>query len=40
MVGLTFVVLAVVVLGLLVVALGLALKRLMGRDRAKPPPQP
>jgi hypothetical protein len=40
MVGLTFVVLAVVVLGLVVVAFGLALERLMGRDRTKPPPQP
>jgi hypothetical protein len=40
MVGLTFAVLAVVVLGLVVVALGLALERLVGRDRAKPPPQP
>lgn len=40
MVGLTFMVLAVVILGLVVVALGLALERLMGRDRAKPPAQP
>jgi hypothetical protein len=40
MVGLTFAVLAVVVLGLVVVALGLALERLMRRDRTKPPPQP
>jgi hypothetical protein len=40
MVGLTFAVLAVVVLGLVVVALGLALERLVMRDRAKPPPQP
>jgi hypothetical protein len=40
MVGLTFAVLAVVVLGLVVVALGLALEHLMRRDRTKPPPQP
>jgi hypothetical protein len=40
MVGVTFAVLAIVVLGLLVVALGLALERLVGRDRARPPPQP
>jgi hypothetical protein len=40
MVGLTFAVLAVVVLGLVVLALELALERLMTRDRAKPPPQP
>jgi hypothetical protein len=40
MVGLTFAVLAVVALGLVVVAFGLALERLLGRDRAKPPPQP
>jgi hypothetical protein len=40
MVGLTFAVLAVVALGLVVVALGLAAERLMRRDRAKPPPQP
>jgi hypothetical protein len=40
MVGLTFAVLAVVVLGLVVVALGVALERLVGRDRAKLPPQP
>jgi hypothetical protein len=39
MVGLTFAVLAVVVLGLVVVALGLALERLVRRHRAKPPPQ-
>jgi hypothetical protein len=38
MVGLTFAVLAVVVLGLVVVALGLALERHVGRDRAKPRP--
>jgi len=37
MVGLTFVVLGVVALGLLVVALGLALERRTRRDRAKPP---
>jgi hypothetical protein len=40
MVGLTFAVLAVVVLGLVVVALWLGLERLTRRDRAKPPPQP
>jgi hypothetical protein len=40
MVGVTFAVLAIVVLGLLMVALGLALDRLVGRDRARPPPQP
>jgi len=43
MVGLTFVVLAVVALGLLVVALELALERRTRRTRrhrAKPPPQP
>lgn len=40
MVGLTFAVLAVVILGLVVVALGLALERLVRRDRAEPPPQP
>jgi hypothetical protein len=40
MVGLTFVVLAVVALGLLVVALGLALERRTRRDRVKAPPQP
>jgi hypothetical protein len=40
MVGLTFAVLALVVLGLVVVALGLALERLVRRHRAKPPPQP
>jgi hypothetical protein len=40
-VGLTFAVLAVVVPGLVVVALGLALECLLvGPDRAKPPPQP
>ena len=39
MVGLTFAVLAVVVLGLAVVALGLVLERLVRRDRAKPRPQ-
>jgi hypothetical protein len=38
MVGLTFAVLALVVLGLVVVALGLALERLVRRHRAKPPP--
>jgi hypothetical protein len=38
MVGVTFAVLAIVVLGLLVVAFGLALERLVGRDRARPPP--
>jgi hypothetical protein len=37
MVGLTFAVLAVVVLGLVVLAVGLALERLVGRARAKPP---
>jgi hypothetical protein len=40
MVGVTFAVLAIVVFGLLVVAFGLALERLVGRDRARPPPQP
>jgi hypothetical protein len=40
MVGLTFAVLAVVVLGLVVIALGLAPERLVRRHRAKPPPQP
>jgi hypothetical protein len=40
MVGLTFAVLAVVVLGLVVAALRLALECLVGPDRAKPPPQP
>ena len=40
MVGLTFVVLAVVALGLLVVAFGLGLERRTRPDRAKPPPQP
>jgi hypothetical protein len=40
MVGLTFAVLAVVVLGLVVVALGLALERHTRRDRTKPPRQP
>jgi hypothetical protein len=39
MAGLTFVVLAVVALGLVVVALGLALERVMRRDQVKPPPQ-
>jgi hypothetical protein len=38
MVGLTFAVLAVVVLGVVVV--GLALEPLTRRDRAKPPPRP
>lgn len=35
MVGLTFAVLAVVFLGLVVVVVGLALERLVGRDRAE-----
>jgi hypothetical protein len=38
--GLTFAVLTVVVLGLVVVALGLGLESLLGRHRARPPPQP
>jgi hypothetical protein len=40
MVGSTFLVLAVVVLGLLVTALALVLERRARRDRAEPPDQP
>ena len=40
MVGLTFVVLAVVALGVTVVALGLVVERLTRRHRADPPPRP
>ena len=40
MVGLTVVVPAVVVIGLVMVALGVAVDRLMGREPTSPPPQP
>jgi Na+/pantothenate symporter len=40
MVGLTFVVLAVVVLGVVVLALGLVVERLARRSRAGAPPRP